>query len=247
MSIPNKPLIFAHRGASGEAPENTLAAFRLGLEQGCTGIELDIHLSKDNSLVVIHDDSIDRTTNGSGKVNDMTVEQLQTYDAGSWFHERYAGETIPTLAQVLHLVPPQVMLNVEIKGKYHGAIEPALVKLLRDCDRLDQVVISSFDWKSLRLIRELEPRIEVGLLYSLTLDRHEELPLAAGTKVFSLHPNYSRLELKDLKGPQSKGLKVYGWTINEEASLVEAAASGIDGIITDYPGRLKALLDQASW
>ncbi|WP_343045078.1 glycerophosphodiester phosphodiesterase [Paenibacillus lemnae] len=242
MSNKKVPIIFAHRGASGEAPENTLAAFSLGLEQGCDGFELDVHLSKDGEIVVIHDDTIDRTTNGSGKVRDMTVEQLQAVDAGAWFDEKYKGEVIPRLEEVFDLAPPEIVINVEIKGSCEGKLEPILVELLKRKGRLDTVVVSSFDWKSLKHLKQLEPAIKVGLLYNLNLDHHEHLPAAAGTEVYSLHPNMKRWEPKDITGPQAAGLQVYGWTINQAETMTEAIEMGMDGIITDYPGRLKALL-----
>ena len=157
MSTTTKPVIFAHRGASGEAPENTLAAFKLGLAQGCDAFELDVHLSKDGQIVVIHDGTIDRTTDGLGAVNEMTVEELKAFDAGSWFDEKYRGERIPLLEEVFDITPGHIIINIEIKGSYNGQLEPALIDLLKKRDRLDTVVISSFDWKSLRYIKELEP------------------------------------------------------------------------------------------
>lgn len=245
MGTTGKPIVFAHRGASGEAPENTLAAFKLGLEQGCDGFELDVHLSKDGQLVVIHDATIDRTTDGAGAVNEMTVEEIQTFDAGSWFDTKYAGERIPLLEEVFDLAPPESIINIEVKGSYDRQLEPALIDLLIRKDRLDTAVVSSFDWKSLRFLKELEPRVKVGLLYNISMDHHEKLPEAAGTEVYSLHPNDTKLEPEEIQRAQSAGLEVYAWTINREERMKRALESGIDGIITDFPGRLKEIMETA--
>ncbi|WP_068773585.1 glycerophosphodiester phosphodiesterase [Paenibacillus sp. FJAT-26967] len=242
MSQAKQPLNIAHRGASGEAPENTLAAFKLGLEQGCGAYELDVHLSKDGQIVVIHDATIDRTTNGTGAVNEMTVEELKAFDAGSWFSETYTGERLPLLEEVFAMTPEDIIINIEIKGSYNKQLEPILVELLRKTNRVDTVVISSFDWKSLQLIKELEPQIKVGLLYNLRLQHHEKLAEAAGTDIFSLHPNGAKLDPEDIQHAQAANLEVYVWTVNTEEQMALALKSGADGIITDYPGRLQALI-----
>ena len=245
MTAAKRPIIFAHRGASGDAPENTLAAFKLGLEQGCDGFELDVHLSQDGGIVVIHDGTIDRTTDGTGVVHEMTVDQLKSYDAGSWFDDKYKGEQIPLLEEVFDLAPEHITINVEIKGSYNQKLEPALVELLKRKNRLDSVVVSSFDWKCLQFIKELEPRIKIGLLYNIRLAHHEKLPAAAGVEVFSLHPQDALFESKDMIRVHAEGYAVYGWTINNEAKMKRALENGMDGIITNYPGVLRSIL-QAS-
>lgn len=244
MSQSKRPLIFAHRGASGEAPENTLAAFKLGLEQGCDAFELDVHLSKDGQLVVIHDATIDRTTNGSGAVSELTVEELKAFDAGSWFKKEYTGERLPLLEEVFDHTPAHIVINIEVKGSYNQQLEPALIELLKKKNRMDTVVVSSFDWKSLRYLKELEPQIKIGLLYNLRLDHHDKLPEAAGTDVYSLHPNAAKLDPQDIQRAQSANLLVYLWTINSEEQMRSALEASVDGIITDYPGKLKALITE---
>ncbi|MGM1048317.1 MAG: glycerophosphodiester phosphodiesterase [Bacillota bacterium] len=242
MSHTKQPLIISHRGASGEAPENTMAAFKLGLEQGCDAFELDVHLSKDGQLVVIHDGTIDRTTDGSGAINELTVDELKAFDAGSWFKKEYTGERIPLLEEVFDHTPAHILINIEVKGSYNQQLEPALIELLKKKNRMDTVVISSFDWKSLRYLKELEPQIKVGLLYNLCLDHHDKLPEAAGTNVYSLHLNGEKLDSHDIHRIQAANLRVYIWTINNEQQMRFALEAGVDGIITDYPGQLKALM-----
>lgn len=239
-----RPLVIAHRGCKGEAPENTLASFQLGLDQHCDAIELDIHLSKDGVPVVIHDETVDRTTNGTGAVEDMTVEQLQALDAGSWFDKKYAGEQIPTLEQVFELVPSSIMINVEIKGISGGRTIVELLKLLDRYDRYESVVVSSFNHKCLLELKEQEERVSIGLLYSADLIDHTCLVQQFGAPVYSLHPQADLIGPADIMKVQEKGLKVYPYTINREEHLELAIYFGVDGIITDYPGRLYALLQK---
>jgi glycerophosphoryl diester phosphodiesterase len=240
----NKMLVIAHRGARGEAPENTLAAFRLGLEQGCTAIELDIHMSKDGELIVCHDATLNRTTDSSGTIHEMTVAELKRADAGRWFHEKYAGERLPLLEEVFDLTPSEVMINVEIKGSYGRKLEPALLQLMERKNRVENVVVSSFDHKSLMFLKLLEPEVRIGLLYDANISRHSALADTLGVPVYSLHPQYKRIDKEDVRDALARGLQVYPWTINDEAHLREAVACGVSGIITDYPGRLNGILSE---
>ncbi|WJH32926.1 glycerophosphodiester phosphodiesterase [Paenibacillus sp. CC-CFT747] len=239
-----KPLVIAHRGAAGEAPENTLAAFKLGLEQGCDAFELDVHLSKDGHIIVIHDGTINRTTNGTGAVADMTLEELRRYDAGSWFSEAYAGEKLPTLEEVFDLAPSGLMINVEIKGGIGAGMEETLVDLMRRKNRVETVVVSSFDFITLATLKKLEPTVRVGLLYDNRLEHHWKLPEAAGVETFSLHVAMRRLEAAHSADAQAHDYAVYPWTLNDETIMRKAISFGVDGIITDYPGRLRAILEE---
>ncbi|WP_442602000.1 glycerophosphodiester phosphodiesterase [Paenibacillus sp. KN14-4R] len=240
----NRPLIIGHRGAAGEAPENTLGSFQLALEQGAEGLELDVHLSKDGQLVVCHDATLDRTTDMTGYIHQLTVEELKKADAGSWFHEKFANERIPLLEEVFDLVPPHIMINVEIKHTYDHHLEPALVDLLRRRGRLDSVVVSSFDFKSLLGLKLLEPEAKIGLLYDVNLVRHSALASTLGVPVYSLHPNFRRIDAEDVRDAVQQGLQVYPYTINDAEMMEQAIQYGVSGIITDYPAKLKSLLDR---
>lgn len=240
-----RPLIIAHRGAKGEAPENTLAAFRLGIEQGCDAIELDVHLSKDGEIIVCHDPTLDRTTDMQGTIREMTVRELKQADAGSWFHPSFKGERIPLLEEVLDLVPAGMMINIEIKESYDREMEPALLKLIERKGRLQDVIISSFYHKSLHYLKQLEPEIKIGLLYDVDVMRHPSLAESFGAPVYSLHPNAKRLGIEDVREAVECGLNVYPYTINTIEQMKEAIRAGVSGIITDYPGRLKQLLEEA--
>jgi len=242
--VNNTPiLVIAHRGAKGEAPENTLAAFRLGLEQGCDAVELDVHLSQDNVVIVCHDDTLDRTTDSKGEIRSLTVEEIKQADAGQWFHERYKGERIPTMEEVFDLIPPGIMINIEIKNSYNSQLEPALIELIHRKQRLADVVISSFDFKSLALIKLLEPSIKIGLLYDVNFTRHSSIADSLGLPVYSMHPSFRRINAEEVKDCSSKGLQVYPYTINDEKQMKLAIQYGVAGIITDFPGKLRALLE----
>lgn len=235
-------LVIAHRGARGEAPENTLAAFQLGVEQGCDAIELDIHLSKDGEIIVIHDDTLDRTTDRQGRVNELTLAEIKQADAGGWFHESFAGERVPTLGEVFDLVPMHVMINVEVKNSYGRHIESALVELIKRKNRVDSVVISSFDHKSLLFLKLLEPELKIGLLYDINPGQHSAMAGTVGAPVYSLHPKHTRISREDVRAAIAQGLQVYPYTVNAEKRMEELIELGVSGIITDYPGKLRAIL-----
>ncbi|MGZ9583991.1 glycerophosphodiester phosphodiesterase [Paenibacillus marinisediminis] len=238
------PLIIAHRGSAGEAPENTLGSFRLALEQHCDAIELDIQLTKEGIPVVIHDATVNRTTNGRGAVHEMTLEQIQALDAGSWFDSKYAGERVPTLAEVFDLVPASIMINVEIKQFHDDRTVPQLLKLLEAYDRFDSVVVSSFDHKCLKRLKEADDRVKIGLLYNASFVDHAAMAGLVGVPVYSLHPQGNHIGPEDITGAQQAGLRVYPYTINQVEHYKLAIHFGVDGIITDYPGRLYSMLHE---
>lgn len=239
------PVVIAHRGAAGEAPENTLAAFKLALEQGCDAIELDIHMSADGQLVVCHDDDIRRTTTGEGLIGEMIVSELKRFDAGLKFHEKYAGEKIPLLEEVFDLVPEHMMINIEIKNipMYYPKIDQKLLDLMIRRNRMHNVIISSFDHRILRKIKERNPDVKVGLLYHARLAHHRIYAESVGIPVYSIHPNFETLDREDVQDATRHGLTVYPFTVNREEDMRTLVDWGISGIITDYPGRLRSLLN----
>ncbi|TBL72695.1 glycerophosphodiester phosphodiesterase [Paenibacillus thalictri] len=237
-----KPMNIAHRGAKGLAPENTLAAFRLGMEHGCEGIELDIHLSADGEIIVCHDESLDRTTNGTGAIRGLTLSEIKSYDAGEWFGEQYRGETVPTLGEVFDLVPASIMINVEVKDHVDEQIERKLVDFLRERGRLDNVVVSSFDHQCVRRIKQLEPNVKIGLLYALNLVEPAAYAHAFDVDVYSLHPHFTLVDSELMQKAAEYGLVVFPWTVNDEKDLLHVTELGVSGIITDFPGRYRDLL-----
>ncbi|TDF96241.1 glycerophosphodiester phosphodiesterase [Paenibacillus piri] len=236
-------LVIGHRGAAGEAPENTLVSFRLAIRQGADALELDIHESAEGELVVCHDETVNRTTNGSGRIADLSAEELKRLDAGSWFGPQFGSEQLPLLQEVFALVPPAVMINVEIKCPYSARLEQRLLELLRHYGRLDSVVVSSFDHKTLIKLKRKEPALRIGLLYSANVASHRQLAAITGEDVYSLHPQYKLIDADDVADAVRSGLQVYPFTINKENDLRQALAAGVSGIITDFPGRLRELMN----
>ncbi|MDF2726080.1 MAG: glycerophosphoryl diester phosphodiesterase [Paenibacillus sp.] len=234
--------IIAHRGAAGEAPENTLAAFALGMKQGATGIELDVHLSKDGEIIVCHDTTLNRTTDRQGAISEMTVAEIKQADAGRWFHESFQGERIPLLEEVLDLVPPSVDINVEIKAGLKELVPP-LAELLKRKDRVGSVFVSSFDFECLEQLNALVPDVRLALLYNIRMTNQHRMADLLDCPVYSLHPHWSVLNKHNVQAATSRGLKVYPWTVNKEEGMRSMIDCGVSGIITDFPGRLKQILE----
>ncbi|MDQ0897786.1 MULTISPECIES: glycerophosphodiester phosphodiesterase [unclassified Paenibacillus] len=238
----NKPMIIAHRGAKGMAPENTRVAFQLGLSQGCEGIELDVHLTADDEIVVCHDMTLDRTTDGKGLIAEKSLSEIKTYDAGFWFGDEFKGETVPTLDEVFDLVPDSIMINVEIKYSYDGRMEHKIVEILRRRNRLNNVIVSSFDHKCVRRIKQMESEAKIGLLYQSKLLDPTAYARSFDVEVYSLHPYFEMLDAEDVLNATESGLYVYPYTANEVNDLLHLTGLGVSGIITNFPGRLKDLL-----
>lgn len=238
----SRPLIIGHRGAAGEAPENTLASFALALEQGADGIEFDVHLTKDGRIAVCHDPTLDRMTTGRGWIYQMTYDEILRADAGSRFDERFAGERVPLLDEVFDLIPPGKLINVEVKHAYEGHMEKALLDFLRARGRFEDVVISSFDHKCAVRMKQAEPRAEIGLLYTANLVSHAGYARSLDARVLSLHPHHQLFGAEDAAEARRQGLRTYPYTANDEADLRRLIDAGVSGIITDFPARLKAML-----
>jgi glycerophosphoryl diester phosphodiesterase len=233
-----QPQIFAHRGAKAVAPENTLPAFQQALEMGVDGIELDVHLSRDGQLVVIHDFHVDKTTTGLGPVRTFTAAELARLDAGSHFDPAFAGVGVPTLVEVFDLIGDRCRINVEIKNEEaHGGYEvEALVDLIQQRNLYDQVIVSSFNPITLIKLRWADPKVRLGLLY------FEELPAHLRMAWFSpilrpeaLHPHHRLVNASLVAWAREKGCAVNTWTVNDVGEAQRLAALGVDAIITDVP------------
>lgn len=236
-------LCIAHRGASGYAPEHTRAAFELAVAQGADMIELDVQLTGDGELVVFHDADVQRTTNGTGRVRELSLAQLRSLDAGGWFDARFAGERVLTLAEVLELVAGRVLLNVEVKASQEdgASLIPKLLATLQHHDALETTLVSAFDWWLLADIRQADPRLRLGLLWSDPLipwpwDR------AGKMQASHLHPLWAVVTRKHVEEAHAQGLWVNAWTVNDPPTMVELLNMGVDGIVTDYPDRLLQVL-----
>lgn len=239
-----KPAIFAHRGASADAPENTMAAFRLALEQGADGIELDIQMSADGKLVVIHDETLDRTTNGSGLVCLQTADQLRRLSAGKG-HPGYADERIPLLEEVLEWIAPTgLKLNIELKNGIipYPDMEEKAVRLVRRYNMEYRVIFSSFNHYSIAKLAGIAPDIEPAILYMAGLYRPWEYAKKIGAR--ALHPLYYNAIPEIVRGTQEAGLAIRPFTVDQEEDLIRMIRLGVDAVITNHPARMKKLLEE---
>lgn len=240
-------LNMAHRGASGHCPENTLAAFSKGLELGATGIETDVQLTSDGRLVLVHDETLDRTTGRPGLVKDLTLEEIQSRDAGSWFHPDYKNEQIPVLEQLFELVKQtDTVLNIEIKNgivPYPG-IEERLVECIRSHQMSERVILSSFNHYSLVHCKQLAPEIRTAILYMEGL--YEPWAYAQQIGAQALHPFKYAVTREWTAEAAQHGITYCPFTINEPGEMVHLINLGVAGMITDYPDRLAIILAERS-
>ncbi|RHO30863.1 glycerophosphodiester phosphodiesterase [Roseburia sp. AM16-25] len=238
-----KPLVWAHRGASGYAPENTLAAFQKAVDLGADGVELDIQLTKDDQIVVIHDEMIDRTSDGKGWVKDYTLEELRAFNYNRTKPE-YKHADIPTMREVFELLKPTgLFINIEIKTGvvFYEKIEEKILALAKEMGMEDRVCYSSFNHYTVTRIHELKPDAEVGFLYA---DGPIDMP-SYGVKhgVNALHPALYNLQYDGfVKECKEKGLKLNVWTVNERPYMEMCCQYGVDAIITNYPDIAKEVV-----
>jgi glycerophosphoryl diester phosphodiesterase len=233
-------LVIAHRGASGYAPENTLAAFRVAAEMGADYIETDLQLTRDGRLVAIHDETLERTTDGRGAVAGATLEEVRKLDAGGWFggNREFSGERVPTIEEVLAF-GREAEIGLYLEMKVAGG-ERALVTALRAVNRVERAVVLSFDLGVLAEVRRIDASIATGYLYSDTRDDAVAVALGAGAQ--QLLPRADRITRELVEKAHRGGLKVIAWTVSASGQMKELMSLGVDGIITNHPDRLEALL-----
>ena len=237
----DRPLIVGHRGASAHAPENTVAAFRAAANPdgfGADGVELDVHLTADGVPVVIHNGSVDATTDGHGSVRDMTLREIQQLDAGSHFDVAFAGERIPTLAEALAAMGDRMRVNIELKAQAKGThdLERATAKVVYEMQMQERVWFSSFKPYTLHQIRQFAPDIPCALLVSpVTLS---SLLLAPITPMEAIHVHYSLCSKWLVDTAHRLGLRVGVWTVDDAAVAAQLWSFGVDAIITNDPERL---------
>lgn len=245
------PQILAHRGASGSAPETTLAAYRLALDLGVDYLEIDVQMSRDGHIVGIHDSRVDRTSDGRGAVADMTFAELRKLDMGSWFNKafpekanpRFAGERIPTLQEIIDLArPTPVGLYIETKSPelYPVGFEAKVFEVVRRNQFEKRVVIQSFSRQSLEKVRALAPELPIALLIEKGDVDPVEATLAVGSKDLAIQFRLVTAELA--ARVHARGLALTVWTVDSEVDIKRMIDLGVDRIITNYPERLKRLL-----
>ena len=217
----NQVLTIGHRGAKGHAPENTIASFEKAIEMGVDMIELDVHLSNDLVPMVIHDDTVDRTTLATGNVANFSAKKLQQLG-------------VPSLEDVFTLVQNKCSINIEIK--VYAATQPVLDVLQSSSFDVDKIIISSFDWHVLQEIRFQNDTIKLGVLTETDISL--AIGFATFIKAFAIHPYYHLLTIDNVEKIKEKGLKLYTWTVNEPEDITFVKQLRVDGIITDYPERV---------
>jgi glycerophosphoryl diester phosphodiesterase len=240
-----KTWIIGHRGASGHAPENTMASFRRAVELGATFIETDLRLSRDARFVAIHDATLDRTTNGKGLVRDFTLEQLRGLDAGSWYDAKFAGERIPTIEEILDFAhDADVVFYLEVKQESAWGMHHGLVEALRKAKEAARAVVISFDPRLLEDVRRLDSTQMTGLLYEHALAN----PIEAAKKVGArqIEPRADLVTKEVVEAAHRADLQVAAWTENEPEKMRALIAAGVNGIMTDFPDRLRDVIESLS-
>ncbi|MGB9382314.1 glycerophosphodiester phosphodiesterase [Candidatus Binatus sp.] len=243
-------LNIAHRGASGTFPENTVSAFGAAIDAGADMCELDVQLTRDGAVVVIHDDTVDRTTDGKGEVAALTLEEIKRLDAGVKFKARNltpnpfprgkgdrSSERIPTLDEVFAVTSGKCGLNIELKA---GGLEHQVAQIMQARDAFNDSIVSSFDWEYLQKIQQLHFNIRIALLA-------EEKPVdlmmnAVAMRAHAINPRWDMVTPDLCKAAHERGLKVYTWTVDADARMRALAECGVDGIMTNYPERLRTVV-----
>lgn len=231
-SVDKKTLNIGHRGARGHVAENTLESIKKALELGADGVEIDIYKCKSGELVVIHDETLDRTTNGHGNVEDFTLEELKSFTVEGEFK-------IPTLIEVLDLLDAQSVLNIELKGRNTAERTNKIVQdyIENKGWKNNQFVVSSFEWDELRDFYKLNKEIPIGIL---TEDNPlDAIEIAKELNAFSIHPYHIYLNLEMVNTIHKEGFEIYTWTVNENENIQKMIDLNIDAIITDYPEKIK--------
>ncbi|MBV4417916.1 glycerophosphodiester phosphodiesterase [Clostridium tyrobutyricum] len=232
----NRTLNIAHRGFSGKYPENTMMAFRKAVEVGADGIETDLHMTSDGIIVICHDETIDRTTNGSGFIKDYTYDEIRKFDAGK-------GEKVPSLDELLNFMKNKnLLLNLELKNDVvnYNNLEKDTINKIYEYGLEKNVIISSFNHQSMKRVKQYDSSIRTGLLYGSTICKPEEYAKQMGAD--ALHPLFSLVMDQDVVHDIKKsGILINAYTVNREDEMKKLIGLGIDGIITNYPNILKKL------
>lgn len=236
---------FAHRGASGYYPENTMLAFEKAIEMGCSGIETDVHLTKDGVLVLCHDERLDRTTNGTGYIADYKYKELQNLDAGIWFGRKFKGLKIPSLDLMLEcLGNKNIFINFELKNSEieYKNLEGLIIKKIYASNMQERTIISSFNHYSIMKCKSLDSKIKLGFLYDFQLYKPGDYGRIAG--IDAMHPNFKTLNEEVVENIKRNGLMINTYTVDDEEDMRSMLELGVDGIFTNYPDRLNKIIRQ---
>jgi glycerophosphoryl diester phosphodiesterase len=243
------PIVFAHRGDCAHAPENTLAAFKMAADKGATAIELDVNLSSDKQVIVIHDASVDRTTNGNGNVRSLPLAALRDLDAGAWFNEQFRGEHIPTLEEVFATLGKRIFINVELKDFVAPGddLVPNVVELVKKFGLQETVMFSSFYQRNLLIAKRLLPEVSCGLLALPGFLGWPARTFGYRRKEYqAFHPNSKNVTLGLVNRAHAAGKRVHVYTVNDVEELKRLVGIGVDGIFTDDPAQALKVLGKGT-
>jgi glycerophosphoryl diester phosphodiesterase len=244
-------LVVAHRGSSGSAPENTLAAFELALESGAEIIECDVRLTRDDEVIIFHDRNLDRTTNGSGPVQDKTLEELKELDAGSWFSSKFKGEAIPTLTEALQFLEGRAFLNIELKAdardyQTNVRLQNRVLETIKNARAEHRIFLGSFNHRLMREIKSQHPELTTAIIYKAVRDfasRPSRLVSRARADAFVCGRWWLRRKLLD--DLQNHHIPVFVYTVNRERDVRRMKRLHVDGVITNYPEMVVKTLDRS--
>lgn len=224
-------LKIGHRGARGYEAENTIASFQKAIDLNVDGVELDVHLSTDGELMVIHDETVDRTTNGKGLVNSFTRAELENFSIEG-------KEKIPTLSAIFDLVDRRCFINIELKSFETAAKVVALIeKYIREKHwRYTDFIVSSFNWDALEEVHFVNPEIPIAVLTETDIE--QALAFAKIIQAKAINPDFQLLNIENTKRLQENGFEVYPWTVNETADIKKMQSFNVNGIISDFPDRI---------
>lgn len=247
--------VISHRGANIYAPQNTMPAFRKSIEIGIDGFETDVHLTKDKKLVICHNYTIDKTSNGKGSISQMTLDELKRYDFGSYFSPKFKGTEIPTVDEFLSFIETTdiSVLNIELKSPKENetAIVSETIRLVKEHGLFDKLLISSFDPKLLVEAKQIDSTCKTGFLYSpnrLLTYKMMRRPVEYAKEIGAdaLHPAFIYVDKEYVRKAHDAGIMVNPWTVDSARSIERMIACGVDGIITNYPDVLGGLVQKHS-
>ncbi|RJE72932.1 glycerophosphodiester phosphodiesterase family protein [Reichenbachiella sp. MSK19-1] len=251
--------IVGHKGASGVAPENTLAAFQKAMDMGADMVEIDVHYTLDGEVVVFHDEDVDRTTNGTGKIHKMTLAEVKQLDAGSWFgdHEQYKGEKIPTLQETLELIHGKMECVIDIKSKGHefyDGFAARVIEIIDEYEAKEWAIVQAYDEAYLEEAYEADSTVQLKKIMMGEEETHI-LAFYINAKSFTdhrnkhefyntLNPHFTTLSQRRLFRFKARGYKVFTYVVNERENMIKMLNMGVDGIITDYPDRMVEIREE---
>lgn len=255
-SLPQSPLdngdgfwVIAHRGVSGSYPENTLSAFQAAIDVQAEIVELDVSISKDGIPVVVHDKTVDRTTDFEGEVQSFSVEELKKMEVGAWFSEEFRGEEFPTLRESLELMKDQIAVNIEIKSEavtdeINGGIVDKALQIVKDLDMSSSVIFSSFDYRVMEHLNVLDTQIPKALLYEAS-QSGELMPseLVKKYQVDVFNCSYRQLTAEWIADLQTNQIPYLVYTVNEPELMKELLEKGVSGMFTDFPQELMKIVE----